>query len=125
VIVNISNGEWVMKASIDIMKNHIINILSSNNPSIYLYGSILLDDFKLGWSDIDILCLTETKISDIQAKQLLNLRQELLIKYVNNSFFPLFEGGFLTLDSFINQTSDTVVYWGTSGQRITDNHLHG
>lgn len=29
---------------------------------------------------------------------------------------------FLTLDSFINCITDTVVYWGTSGQRITDKY---
>ena len=111
-----------MKQSIEIMKNRIVNILLNNNPSIYLYGSIVLEDFQIGWSDIDILCLTETKISDTQAKQLLNLRQELLNEYRNNLYFRSFEGGFLTLEAFINDIPDTVVYWGTSGQRITDKH---
>lgn len=111
-----------MEQSIEIMKNRIINILFNNKPSIYLYGSIVLEDFKIGWSDIDILCLTETKISDTQAKQLLNLRQELLDEYANNLYFGSFEGGFLTLEAFINNIPDTVVYWGTSGQRITDKH---
>lgn len=111
-----------MEQSIEIMKNRIVNILSNNKPSIYLYGSIVLEDFKAGWSDIDILCLTETKILDTQAKQLLNLRQELLSEYRNNLYFQSFEGGFLTLDAFANYIPDTVVYWGTSGQRITDKH---
>lgn len=30
-------------------------------------GSIVLDDFKLGWSDIDILCLTESDIEPAKA----------------------------------------------------------
>ncbi|MFL0249967.1 aminoglycoside adenylyltransferase domain-containing protein [Clostridium neuense] len=111
-----------MEQSIEIMKNRIVNILLNNNPSIYLYGSIVLEDFKIGWSDIDILCLTETKISVTQAKQLLNLRQELLNEYKNNLYFRSFEGGFLTLETFINDIHDTVVYWGTSGQRITDKY---
>lgn len=111
-----------MEQSIEIMKNSIVQILLDNNPSIYLYGSIVLEDFKFGWSDIDILCLTETKISDTQAKELLNLRQELLNEYRNNLYFRSFEGGFLTLEAFINDIPDTVVYWGTSGQRITDKH---
>lgn len=81
-----------MEQSIEIVKNHIVSILSNNKPSIYLYDSIVLDDFKMGWSDIDILCLTETKISDEQAKQLLNLRQELLSEYRNNLYFRSFEG---------------------------------
>ncbi|MDY4950436.1 MAG: DUF4111 domain-containing protein [Clostridium cadaveris] len=111
-----------MEQSIEIMKNYIANILLDNNPSIYLYGSIVLEDFKDGWSDIDILCLTETKISAKQAEQLLNLRQELLNEYRNNSYFRSFEGSFLTLEAFINDIPDTVAYWGTSGQRIIDKH---
>jgi predicted nucleotidyltransferase len=111
-----------MNQSIEIMKNRIVNILLSNKPSIYLFGSVVLEDFKLGWSDIDILCLTETKITEVQANKLLNLRQELLGEYKNNLYFRTFEGGFLSLSDFINNTPDKVVYWGTSGQRITDSY---
>ncbi len=111
-----------MKQSIEIMKNHIVNILLHNKPSVYLYGSVVLEDFKLGWSDIDILCLTEKTITDEQANKLVNLRKELLDEYKGNFYFRLFEGGFLTVDAFINDIPDTVVYWGTSGQRITSKH---
>lgn len=111
-----------MKQSIEIMRERIINILSNNNPSIYLYGSIVLNDFKFGWSDIDILCLTKTKISEVQADQLLNLRQELLREYKDNLYFRSFEGGFLSINSFINNEEDRVVYWGTSGERIIDKY---
>ncbi|HEY8423120.1 MAG TPA: aminoglycoside adenylyltransferase domain-containing protein [Thermoclostridium sp.] len=112
----------MIEQSIETMTNRIAGILSDNKPSIYLYGSIVLDDFKDGWSDIDILCLAETKISDMQAKRLLNLRQELTDEYGENLNFHLFEGGFLTLDAFVNNVPDMVVYWGTSGQRITDKY---
>lgn len=118
----VTRGWVVMEKSIEIMKNRIVNILINNNPSIYIYGSMVLADFKLGWSDVDILCLTKTKITDVQANQLLNLRQELLGEYANNLYFRSFEGGFLSLDAFINDKADVVVYWGTSGQRITDKH---
>jgi len=111
-----------MKQSIEILKARIVNILLNNKPSIYLYGSIVLEDFKLGWSDIDILCLTEKIITYEQANQLVNLRQKLLDEYKNNLYFHSFEGAFITLDAFINDISDTVVYWGTSGQRITNKH---
>ena len=111
-----------MKKSIEIMKSHILNILCNNNPTIYLYGSIVLNDFKLGWSDIDILCLTSTRISELQANQLLNLRQTLLNKYEDNLYFRSFEGAFLTLDTFLNHNPDTVVYWGTGGQKIKNTH---
>lgn len=111
-----------MEQSIEIMKNRIKSILLNNKPSIYLHGSIVFEDFKLGWSDIDILCLTKTKTSKEQARQLVNLRQELSAEYENNLYFRLFEGGFLSLEGFINNISDTVVYWGTSGERITDKY---
>lgn len=111
-----------MQQSIEIMKNSIVAVLSENKPSIYLYGSVVLEDFKLGWSDIDILCLTETEISDTQGKKLLNLRQELSREYRNNLYVPSFEGGFLTLEGFVNNNPDTVVYWGTSGQKITNKY---
>lgn len=104
------------------MENRIVNILSSNKPSIYIFGSVVLEDFKLGWSDIDILCLTETKITEVQANKLLNLRQELLDEIKNNLYFRSFEGGLISLNGFINNIPDTVVYWWTSGQRITDRY---
>lgn len=85
-----------MKESIDIMVNAIKNILADNNPSIYLFGSVALDDFQLGWSDIDILCVTENPISSSQAEKLLYLRQELSAKYINNPYFRAFEGGFIS-----------------------------
>jgi hypothetical protein len=99
-----------------------VNILFHNKPSIYIYGSIILEDFKLGWSDIDILCLTEEKITEEQAYQLVNMRQQLLEEYRDNLYFRSFEGGFLTIDAFINAVDDTVVYWGTTGQRITSKY---
>lgn len=111
-----------MEQSINIMINSITNILYDNKPSIFLYGSIVLDDFKLGWSDIDIICLTDKKIETQQADKLLNLRQTLLFEYPDNQYFRLFEGGMLTLNSFINNIEDIVVYWGTSGQRITNSY---
>ena len=42
-------------AAIRLMTNEIASILSCNKPTVYLYGSVVLDDFKIGWSDIDIL----------------------------------------------------------------------
>ncbi|HWT75649.1 MAG TPA: nucleotidyltransferase domain-containing protein [Mobilitalea sp.] len=111
-----------MLQSIEIMKTHILEIILENDPSIYLFGSVVLDDFKLGWSDIDILCLTKTPLSENQTERLVYLRQELLEKYPANPYFRSFEGGFLTLSDFLNKTPSRVVYWGTSGQRITDQY---
>lgn len=108
--------------SILYMAARIKDLLSVSDPSIYLYGSVVLDDFKPGWSDIDILVLTQKQIAEEQANRLVNLRQELLAKEPDNPYYRSFEGGMLTLDAFINKTPDRVVYWGTSGQRIADNY---
>lgn len=115
-------SELSMQQSIDIMKEHILDIIVDNEPSIYLFGSVVLEDFKLGWSDIDVLCLMKTPLEEGQAEKLVNLRQELLMKYPGNLYFRSFEGGFLTLEDLCKNTPSRVVYWGTSGQRITDNY---
>ncbi len=108
--------------AIKAMADEIASVLSNNKPSIYLYGSVVLDDFKLGWSDIDILVLTEFAITKEQANKLVNLRQNMLEKYPGNPYFRLFEGGMLSLDALLNNTKERTVYWGTSGQRITDSY---
>jgi hypothetical protein len=105
------------------MKDHINEILSNNKPSIYLFGSVVLDDFQLGWSDIDILCLTGQPISEDKAEQLVKLRQTLLEQEPGNQYFRSFEGGMLSLAAFLNQSRERAVYWGTSGQRITENYV--
>lgn len=111
-----------MEKSINVMIDAIASILSDKNPTIYLYGSIQFDDFKLGWSDIDILCLLDSQFSLEQGKELLYLRQTLLEKEPENQYYRLFEGGILTLDSLLGRRDDKVVYWGTSGERIRDKY---
>lgn len=111
-----------LASSIKIMTDRIAGILSSCAPSIYLYGSCTMDDFKQGWSDIDILVLTRVQIPDEQAVQLVSLRQSMLEEEPDNLYFRSFEGGMLTLDAFAGHTADRVVYWGSSGQRITDTY---
>jgi len=80
-----------MKKSIQILIERVKKILRSNDITVYLFGSICLDDFKLGWSDIDILILTKDILSESQAEQLVNLRQTLLEKYKGNLYFRSFE----------------------------------
>lgn len=114
--------KYMLCSSIKNMTAHIAAILAPCAPSIYLYGSCTMDDYKPGWSDIDILVLTRTQISDEQARQLVSLRQSLLEEEPDDPYYRSFEGGMLTLDAFVNHIADRVVYWGTSGQRITDTY---
>lgn len=100
------------------MAERICEILAENAPSVYLYGSVVADDFHPGWSDIDILVLTPAPISDEQAEQLLNLRQtEADIPYAR-----AFEGGMLPLEAFLTGAVDRVIYWGTGGERIAQKY---
>lgn len=104
------------------MVREISGILSDCRPSIYMYGSSALNDFRLGWSDIDILVLTEKQISQAQAETLVNLRQAMLEKDPGNLYYRSFEGGMLTWSAFRLEEPDRVVYWGTSGESITDSY---
>ena len=108
-----------LRKAIDNMVQRIASVLSANAPSIYLYGSVALDDFKLGWSDIDIIVLTQRPISEEQANQLIHLRQTMLVDEPGNSYYRAFEGGMLTENAFLSGEPDRVVYWGTSGERMT------
>lgn len=112
-----------MKSSIDKMVRRIVDILYSCVPSIYLYGSVTLDDFKLGWSDIDLLVLTQEPISEGRANQLVHLRQTMLAEDPDNPYYRSFEGGMLTTNAFLSGEPDRVVYWGTSGERIATRHV--
>ena len=109
--------------SIQTLTQRIITILSASSPSIYLYGSIPLGDFRLGWSDIDILVLTDKQITEEQAKKLVGLRQVMLEKEPENQYYRSFEGGMLPLDAFLTGKAGRVVYWGTGGEKMTDHYV--
>lgn len=113
----------MLERSIARMCAAIADILADREPSIYLYGSVVLGDFRLGWSDIDLLVLTKSSIAEQQAERLVGLRQSMLEREPDNRYYRSFEGGMLSLDAFLSGVPDRVVYWGTSGQRITDRHV--
>jgi len=117
-----SNNPMTLNEAIKIMVDEIILTLAENEPSIYCFGSVVLDDFKLGWSDIDIVVLAKNEITESQADILVGLRQKMLKRFPENPYFRLFEGGMLSADAFLNGKDERMVYWGTSGQRIADNY---
>lgn len=111
-----------MNRSIDVMVKKLCAILGHNIVCIYLYGSVAMDDFKLGWSDIDILCLTKEVVSDVEAEQLVDLRQKLFKDEEYNQYYRSFEGAIVSIDEFKKKQYTRVVYWGTGGQRITETY---
>ncbi|MDD4296185.1 MAG: hypothetical protein PHC69_04415 [Ruminiclostridium sp.] len=42
----------ILNEAIQIMTSNIVTVLADNKPVIYLFGSVALDDFQLGWSDM-------------------------------------------------------------------------
>ena len=104
------------------MTKGIVSFLGENVHSIWLYGSVVQDDFRPGWSDIDILALTRKQFTDSQALKLVQLRQTLAADAPDHSYYPLFEGVIASLDEYLSGSFSRLVYWGTSGQRIMNRY---
>lgn len=98
--------------SIERMTNQICAVLGWNVHSIWLYGSVVLDDFRPGWSDIDLLVLTGSPITEPQAQQLVGLRQTMLEKEPDNPYYRSFEGVIAYVDEYLAGSFSTLVYWG-------------
>ena len=112
-----------MKNAVDAMVNEIIRITDGDVYGVWLYGSVVLDDFRPGWSDIDFVTLTKGTVSEKRAEQLLMLRQEMLEREPGNPYYRSFEGVIAGLDEYRSRSFTRLVYWGTSGQRITDRYI--
>ena len=106
--------------SIERMADRICAILDKNLHSIWLYGSVMMDDFRLGWSDIDILVLANGRITEQQALRLVGLRQTMLETEPEDPYYRSFEGIFADINEYRTGSFTRLVYWGTSGERITD-----
>ena len=109
-----------MESSIRCMSEEIRKILGPDCHSLWLYGSVVLEDFRLGWSDIDFITFSREAISPDQAEALLMLRQTLSDKEPENPYYRLFAGVICSLPEYRKGCFTRLVYWGTSGQRITD-----
>ena len=106
------------------MTNRIVAIMDGNVCGVWLYGSVVLDDFRPGWSDIDFVALTEGPISESRAGELLTLRQRMLTNEPDNPYYRAFEGIIANRQEYLARSFRRLVYWGTSGQRVTDHYEH-
>ncbi len=109
-----------MMDAVTSMMNEIASAVEGNVYGAWLYGSVVLDDFRPGWSDIDLVVLVNGPITEEQAERLLMLRQDMLEKEPDNLYYRSFEGVIASLDEYRSASFQRLVYWGTSGQRITD-----
>lgn len=96
-----------------------ISDITNKDCSVYLYGSVALDDFREGWSDIDVIALTGHTLSAAEENNLTELRQTMVNEAPGRGIYRSFEGAILPLDDFISEKPSRAVYWGTSGQRVS------
>ena len=101
------------------MTNEIVRIMDGKVYGIWLCGSAVMDDFRPGWSDIDLIALTDGPIPENRAEQLLTLRQDMLEKEPGNPYYRSFEGVIADEKEYRDRSFSRLVYWGTSGQRVT------
>ena len=111
-----------LRLAVNTMAVSIQRILRDAQPSIYLYGSVTTEDYRHGWSDIDLLVLTMEPITQEQSDALVHLRQTLAARDPDTPHYRLFEGGMLDLRAFLSGEETCVVYWGTTGERIKTTH---
>ena len=109
-----------LECALSRMTEAVCGLLVGCRPSVYLYGSAVSGDFRLGWSDLDVLVLTREPIPPSAAEALVSLRQMMTAAEPDNVYYRLFEGGMLPLRNLLSGEPTRAVYWGTSGQRLTD-----
>ena len=111
-----------LECALSRMTAAVCGLLVGCRPSVYLYGSAVSGDFRLGWSDLDVLVLTREPIPPSAAEALVPLRQTMTAAEPDNVYYRLFEGGVLPLRNLLSGEPTRAVYWGTSGQRLTDGY---
>lgn len=109
-----------MTREIQKMADAIAAVMDGRIHGIWLYGSVVLGDFRPGWSDIDFIALTDGSISETQAARLLTLRQTLSEENPGNPLYRCFEGIMADEKEYREKAYTRLVYWGTTGQRVTD-----
>ena len=110
-----------MQQAIEALTQRLTEALGKQMLSLYLYGSATMDDFHPGWSDIDVLCLTDGRMPEAQAWELVELRQQ-LVQETGNPLCRCIEGAVLSSSEFVSGPCRQVVYWGTSGERLTNHY---
>ena len=110
-----------MERALEGMRRALSTALGERLVALYLYGSAAMGDFRPGWSDIDILCLTDIPLSEEHARELVTLRQR-LVQETGEMIYRSFEGAVVALPEFLSGQYSRVVYWGTSGERLAERY---
>lgn len=111
-----------MTESVSKLTGEISCIMGGNLHSVWLYGSIVLGDFRFGWSDIDFIAFTNIRIAESQAQKLVLIRQTMAQREPANPYYRLFEGIIAEINEYLRHSFTRLVYRGISGQRILDKY---
>lgn len=95
-----------LECALSRMTEAVCGLLVGCRPSVYLYGSAVSGDFRLGWSDLDVLVLTREPIPPSAAEALVSLRQMMTAAEPDNVYYRLFEGGMLPLRNLLSGRAD-------------------
>ena len=82
------------------MMDEIAAIMRGDVYGAWLYGSVVLDDFHLGWSDIDFVVLVNESILESQAEKLLTLRLDMLKAEPGYLYYRSFDGVIASLKEY-------------------------
>lgn len=107
-----------MTESIRRMVSEIASVLNGRLKCVWLYGSAALDDFQLGWSDIDLIAYFDGTLTDAQADRLVNLRQTMAALFPGDPYYACFEGAIVPSPDKDGISVGRGAYWGTAGQRL-------
>lgn len=108
-----------LKGIVEVYSGRIKALLGNDLIGIYLTGSVALDGYHDGKSDIDFTVVMKPPLEERQISELKIIHREILKKYPKN----LFEGHYITPDVLgksINETEPVVSYH--NGKIVKDYH---
>ena len=108
----------LLRFSVQSMVVAVLRLLGDAPFSAYLYGSAAAGDYRHGWSDIDLIFLTEAPLTPDQCAALTQIREQLQAMDPDNPYYPRMEGCVTTLDSFLTGVESPTVVWGSRSARI-------
>lgn len=91
-------------------------ILNNSILSAYCFGSAIYDDFHNGYSDLDFFIIINKIISEEEFQKFSSWRTEL--KASKHPYFSVLEGEIISQHSIKNDIESSVIYWGTSKDRL-------
>jgi len=107
-----------LKSILEDYSGRVKSLLSNDLIGIYLTGSIALDGYHDGKSDIDFTVVMKQPLDERQISELKTIHREILKKYPKN----LFEGHYITPDVFGKSIDETEPFVSYHDGRMTKDY---